>query len=108
MEIIYRSFDGVNFATEEDCLAHERERDYKMWDSNGITHFANDAEVVFLTPNNVKGFIEWLRREDICSEGLESDISGTYIWDSKSFQWVHLSELTTKALLNYLKDMGEV
>ena len=108
MEIVYRSFDGVDFATEESCLAYERERDYKMWDSNGITHSVNNAEVVFLTPSNVKSFIEWLRHEDICSEGLESDISGTYIWDSKSFQWVHLSELTMKALLNCFKDRGEI
>ena len=108
MEIIYRSFDGVNFATEEDCLAHERERDYKMWDSNGVTHSANNAEVVFLTPNNVKSFIEWLRCEGICYEGLEDDISGTYIWNSESFQWVHLPESTIRALLEYLKDMGEI
>lgn len=104
MEIIYRSFDGRDFYTEEDCLVHEQKNPlFRMWDSSGETKNIEKGDVVELNSNAaVEKFIEICQNSDIDCSGIDG--VGLYAWDASNFEFVNISSYNLPALRAYLSN----
>lgn len=104
MEIIYRSFDGREFDTEEECLSHEKENPlFRMWDASGETTNIKKGDVVELNSNTaVERFIEICQELDVECHGIDG--VGLYAWDSSSYEFINISSYNLSALRAYLSN----
>lgn len=105
MEIIYRSFDGVDFSSAEDCVNHEQQFPrFKMWDESGLTTSPDSAKMVWLsTREGAEAFIKMCHEEDITNEGIEEGDIGIFLWSDEAFQWFPLDDLTLEAVKCYIR-----
>ena len=101
MEIIYRSFDGLDFSDEETCRTHEQNNPcFVMFDNEGITNYADRAYVVDIRDDRgAELFTKKCEQEDTTSNGIsEDDVAGVYIWDDFSEEYIRISDRTFQAI----------
>ena len=106
MEIIYRSFDGLDFSDEETCRTHEQNNPYLvMFDDEGITNDADMAYVVDIQDNcGAKFFVKMCEQEDTTSNGIsEDDVAGVYIWNDFSGEYIRISDRILQAIKQYIE-----
>lgn len=93
----YKAYDGAEFDTEAECLAHESESGLYMFDADGQrVHSTRDAMIVYIAPgakHAYRTFYKMCEMEDISYGGVvededdarEKDEEGLddmlYIWD---------------------------
>lgn len=105
MKICYKSFDGKEFDTEEECLKYEENVGINMYSPDGPTYDPNLAFIV-----NIDGigatekFIEICKKANVSSTGIHTYIDGLYVWSTDSGQFFLLDSLACKALKEYFKD----
>lgn len=101
MKVIYRSFDGQDFDTAEECLFHEKEEPlFRMWDKSGETEKVENGYVVELNSNAaVEKFIELSQESG--SEYCGIDGVGLYVWDENNFEFVNVNSYELSALHAY-------
>ena len=106
MKVCYKSFDGREFNTEEECLKYERNVGIKMYSSDGLTY---DPNLAFVVKTNGTGaterFIEICKKADVSSTGIHTYLNGLYVWSTDSEQFFLLDPLARNALKEYFKDM---
>ena len=105
MKVCYKSFDGREFNTEEECLKYEENPDIKMYSPDGITDDILSCYAVRI--NNAeaaKNFIKASTEAGVISDGIKN-IKGTYIWSADDERFFILDSLAYKALKECLKDM---
>ena len=101
MEIIYRSFDGLDFSDEETCRAHEQNNPYfVMFDDEGITNGADMAYVVDIRDDRGSDlFVKRCELEGTTSNGIsEGDVAGVYIWNDFSEEYIRISDRVLQAI----------
>lgn len=101
MEIIYRSFDGLDFSDEETCRTHEQNNPYfVMFDDEGITNDTEMAYVVDIRDNRgAKFFVKMCEWKDTISNGIsEDDVAGVYIWNDFSEEYIRISDRVFQAI----------
>lgn len=110
MEIIYRSFDGLEFSDEETCRAHEQSNPYfVMFDDEGVTNDADMAYVVDIRDDRGSDlFVKRCKQEGTASDGIsEDDVAGVYIWDDFSEEYIRISDRVLWAIKQCIKFMKE-
>lgn len=106
MEIIYRSFDGLDFSDEETCRIHEQNDPYFiMFNDEGVT---NDAEMAYVVDirddRGAEFFVKLCEQECTTSEGIsEDDIAGVYIWNDLSCEYIKITDRVLQAIEQYIK-----
>lgn len=106
MEIIYRSFDGLEFSDEEPCRAHEQNNPhFIMFDDKGVTNDADMAYVVDIRDDcGTEFFVKLCEQEYTTSEGIsEDDIAGVYIWNDLSCEYIKITDRVLQAIEQYIK-----
>lgn len=101
MEIIYKSFDGLEFSDEETCRAHEKDNPcFVMFDDKGVTNDADIAYVVDIRDDyGAELFVKRCEQEDTTSNGIsEDDVAGIYIWDDFSEEYIRISDRIFQAI----------
>ena len=105
MKVIYRSFDGKEFATEDECLEYEKNPDLKMYSYKGITDDVLSCYVVEIkTEKAARDFIEMCNNGNASPTGIHRNFPGVYGWSSDDRKFVFLEPLTRKAIKEYFKD----
>ena len=105
MKIIYRSYDGEEFDTEEECIEYEDNYSpIRMWSKIGRTTKIEDCSVVVIETNeSVQKFCDISRVEGLTYEGI--DEPGLYFWNSEDLRYDKVSGLyNLDALNHYLND----
>ena len=106
MKVCYKSFDGKEFDTEEECLKYEGNVGIKMYSPEGLTY---DPKLAFAVKIDGTGaterFIEMCKEADTNSTGIHTYLNGLYVWSTYSGQFFLLDPLAHKALKEYFKDM---
>ena len=106
MEIIYRSFDGLEFSDEETCRFHEENEPYfVMFDSEGVTKNVKKAFVVDIRHDyGADFFVKMCEQEGTTYNGIfENDIAGVFIWSDFSDEYIRISDELLKAIEQYIK-----
>lgn len=101
MEIIYRSFDGLDFSDEETCRTHEQNNPYFiMFNDEGVTNDAEMAYVVDIRDDcGTEFFVKLCEQEYTTSEGIsEGDVAGVYIWNDFSEEYIRISDKVLQAI----------
>lgn len=93
MKIIYASFDGECFSSEEECRFHEENNpSFKMYDENGmITDDPNMAKAVHLLNDEESGrACANLHEEYVCScDGIDAySDAGWYFWGDDGWTYI--------------------
>lgn len=105
MKVCYKSFDGREFSTEEECLKYEENPDIKMYGPDGITDDILSCYVVRINKAEAaKNFIKVSVEAGVIPDGIRN-IKGTYIWSADDERFFMLDSLSRKALKEYFKDM---
>ena len=110
MEVIYRAFDGKEFASVTECAAYEeRSRKVKMWFKDGKTTLTDKAYVVKLdNEDDTRTFVDKCENENSYHEGIEFDEeaadTGLFVWDMNGDEYVEISDEILEALIHCLKD----
>ena len=105
MKVCYKSFDGKEFNTEEECLKYEENIGIKMYSPDGLTYDPNLAFAVKIGETGATGrFIEMCKKADVSSTGIHTYLNGLYVWSTDSGQFFLLDSLACKALKEYFKD----
>lgn len=110
MEIIYRSFDGLDFSDKETCRTHEQINPYfVMFDDEGATNDADMAYVVDIRDDRgAELFVKRCEQEDTTSNGIsEDDVAGVYIWDDFSEEYIRISYRVFQAIKQCIEFMKE-
>ena len=108
MKIYYKSFDGKEFNTEEECLKYEKNVGIKMYSPDGLTYDPNLAFAVEIDGTGATGrFIEMCKEADSNSTGIHTSLNGLYVWSTYSGQFFLLDSLARKALKECFKDTQE-
>ena len=106
MEIIYRSFDGLDFSDEETCRAHEQNNPYfVMFDDEGATNDADMAYVVDIRDGRgAELFVKRCEQKDTTSNGISEDgVAGVYVWNDFSEEYIRISDRVLQAIEQYIK-----
>lgn len=106
MEIIYRSFDGLEFSDEKTCRTYEQNNPYfVMFDDEGVTNDANMAYVVDIQYGcGTEFFVKKCEQEGTASDGIsEDDIAGVYIWNGLSGEYIKITDRVLQAIKQYIK-----
>ena len=106
MEIIYRSFDGLDFSDEETCRTHEQNNPcFVMFDNEGITNYAEGAYVVDIRDDRGSDlFVKRCEQEDTTSYGIPEDgAAGVYIWNDFSETYTRISDRVLQAIKQYIE-----
>ena len=106
MEIIYRSFDGLDFLDEETCRTHEQNNPcFVMFDDEGVTNDADMAYVVDIRDDRgLDLFVKRCEQEDTTSNGIsEDDVAGIYIWNDFSEEYLRITDRVLQAIEQYIK-----
>lgn len=106
MEIIYRSFDGLEFSDEEACRAHEKNNPlFIMFDDEGVTNDVEMAYVVDIRDDyGAEFFVKRCEQESTVSDGIsEDDIAGVYIWNDRSGEYIEITDRVLQAIEQYIK-----
>ena len=104
MEIVYRSFDGMDFDTAERCIEHEQKHArFKMWSEDGMTTDPNEARMVWISANGADAFTALCHREGVTRDGIDTDDMGAFIW-SDLFMWVPIDDEAIQAFKFFLND----
>ncbi len=103
MEIIFRSIDGVEFNTAQECIEHENKFcRFKMWNQNGLVSTPMDAMLVQFESASYEAkeaFIELCRRHDVTTEGVEETTEyDWYMWYDDEFQWIPIENDVIESL----------
>ena len=105
MKICYKSFDGKEFNTEEECRRYEENIKIKMYSFDGLT---NNPKLAFAVKINgieaAKKFIKMCNEWDVSHTGVNYDLNGIYVWSSYCNQYFLLEPLTCKALKECFED----
>ena len=106
MKICYKSFDGKEFNTEEECRRYEgKNAEIKMYGPDGLTYDPNLTFAVKIYGTGATGrFIEMCKKADVSSTGIHTYLNGLYVWSTDSGQFFLLDSLACKALKEYFKD----
>lgn len=110
MEIIYRSADGVLFASAEECeecVEHEQKHLlFKMWDGRGRTNSTDDAMVVWIseTIGAMDKFQDYCADHDCITEGMEKYKSGLFYWDGDEYTWRHIEDRVVDSFVKFFED----
>ena len=92
MEIIYRAYDGQEFSTEEECINHEKNADFIMYDNNGRIYCVEDTMVVcFKNSNGISDFVRLNEERDLSHDGLDEN---DYYSSSEFPLWFYWNEET--------------
>lgn len=106
MEIIYRSFDGVDFDTAERCIEHEQKHArFKMWGVDGVTTDPSTAMVVWISANGADAFATLCHREDVTYSGIDTGDMGAFFWSDELCQWVPFDDEMIQAFKFFLNDI---
>ena len=104
MKICYKSFDGREFNTEEECLKYEKKVGIKMYSPDGLTYDPNLAFAVEIDgAGAAERFIEMCDEVNIGRTGINPELNGLYLWSQYHRQFFMLESLTCKALEEYFK-----
>lgn len=106
MEIIYRSFDDLEFSDEETCRTHEKNNPYfVMFDDEGVTNDAKRAFIVDIQNGcGAKFFIKMCNQEKTASNGIsEDDYAGVYIWNELADGYIRITDRVLQAIEQYIK-----
>lgn len=106
MEIIYRSFDGIGFSSEEACRSHEQNNPFFiMFNDEGVTNDADMAYVVDIRDDRgAEFFVKLCEQECTTSEGIsEDDIAGVYIWNDLSCEYIKITDRVLQAIKHYIE-----
>lgn len=101
MEIIYRSFDGLEFSDEETCRTHEQNNPcFVMFDDEGATNNTEMAYVVDIQNDcGAELFVKMCELEDTTSDGIfKGNAAGVYIWDDFSGGYTRISDRVFQAI----------
>ena len=107
MKVCYKSFDGREFNTEEECLKYEENAGIKMYSPEGLTYDPNFAFAVKIDGTGAtERFIEMCKKADVSSTGISNDPNGLYVWSTERGQYfpVPVEPLAREALKEYFKD----
>ena len=105
MKICYKSFDGKDFNTEEECLEYEKNAEIKMYGSNGLTQDPNRAFAVKIDgAEAAERFIKICNEVNACCTGISYNLNGIYVWSEDYEQYFPLEPLPCKALKECFKD----
>lgn len=102
MEIIFKSIDGVEFKTAQECIEHENKFcRFKMWSQNGLVTDPNDAMLVEFEVASYEAkeaFIELCRNNDVTTEGIEETTEyDWYMWCGEHYEWVPIGKEVIEA-----------
>lgn len=104
MKVCYKSFDGREFNTEEECIEYEKNPDIKMYGPDGITDDILSCYAVRIDKAEAaKNFIKASDEAGVISDGI-NNIKGIYVWSDDDERFFMLNSLAYKALENYFKD----
>lgn len=106
MEIIYRSFDGLEFSDEETCRTHEKDNPcFVMFDDEGVTNDAEMAYVVDIRDDyGAELFTKRCEQEGTTFDGIYADDdAGVYIWDEFSGEYIEITDRVLQAIKQYIK-----
>ena len=107
MKICYKSFDGREFNTEEECIKYEGNVGIRMYSPDGLTYNPNFAFVVEIDGiGAAEKFIKMCDKEDVNYTGISNGLNGVYVWSTERGQYfpVPVEPLARKALKEYVKD----
>ena len=105
MEIIYRSFDGMDFDTAEKCIEHEQKHArFKMWSEDGMTTDPSMSRIVWISTHGADAFTALCHREDVTCDGIDTGDMGAFIWSDELFQWIPIDDETIQAFKCFLND----
>lgn len=105
MEIIYRSFDGMDFDTAERCIEHEqRHARFKMWNEDGMTTDLGAARIIWISANGADAFTTLCLREGLACDGIDTGDMGVSIWSEELFMWVPIDDETIQAFKFFWND----
>ena len=106
MEIIYRSFDGLEFSDEETCRTHEANNPhFIMFNDEGVTNDADMAYVVDIRDDcGTEFFVKMCEQAGTASDGIsEDDIAGVYIWNDLSCEYIKITDRILQAIKHYIE-----
>lgn len=106
MEIIYRSFDGLEFSDEKTCRTHEQNNPYfVMFDDEGVTNDADMAYVVDIRDDRgAEFFVKRCEQEFTTHDGIsEDDDTGLYIWNDLSCEYIKITDRVLQAIKHYIE-----
>lgn len=107
MRTVYESIDGKIFYEMGECIEYEKTLNFKMYGDEGPTDRADECFIVDIkTPEAAETFIEVCDTIGTSSDGIESNTSGVYIWNSIDEKYFPFDPLAEKALKEYFKDTG--
>ena len=107
MKICYKSFDGKEFNTEEECRRYEgKNAEIKMYSPDGLTQDPNLAFAVKIgRAEAAERFIRMCYEKNACCTGINHNLNGIYVWSEDYAQYFLLDSLPCKALRECFKDM---
>ena len=106
VKVCYKSFDGREFNTEEECLKYEENPDIKMYGPDGRTDDILSCYAVRIDKAEAaKNFIKASVEAGVISDGIKN-IKGTYIWSADDERCFTLDSLAYKALGKHVTETG--
>ena len=110
MKIMYQSFDGKFFDTQEECVKYENAfASLKMYGSKGRTNAVEEALVVCLhTLEETEVFLNKCKAEDATSDGIYALSTGMYIWDFSYDRYYYVDDAIALSLKEYFRDKFEL
>lgn len=106
MKVMYQSFDGKFFDTEEECVEYENTfASLEMYGPNGKTYNVEEAIVIYLHDEKESElFIDKCYVSDSISHGIQEGDKGMFIWDYSNDEYVYVNPLVVEALKEYFRD----
>lgn len=104
MKILYQSFDGFLFDSEDKCLRHEKNNpQFIMYDANGITYDPEGATIIDIKSEaGVEKIIELFQEQDVPCAGIGTFGKGLYLWINEAEQYVYLTTYAIDIIKKYL------
>lgn len=105
--ILFKSNDGQTFFSEEECLRHEKDPYFKMYDGNGCeTTDVHDATLVNIRDpeNGNRAFADLSEKEDCSHYGINEHTwpsTGWWWWNGDEYVLVEMEQVQAVARARY-------
>lgn len=107
MKVIYRSYDGLEFDTPEECVRHEQTSPrFKMYDPNGLTDNPDNAMLVWFSENvtATERFKCFCDEHEITTYGIPDCHTDFVYWDNVELVWRELPWALVDSVKRFLND----
>ena len=110
MKIMYQSFDGKFFDTQEECVEYENTfASLEMYTTEGRTDAVEEALVVCLHDEKEANlFIAKCYEKNALSHGIQEGDKGMFIWNFYNEEYVYVDPSVAEALKEYFRDKFEL